>query len=229
MSKTSNLKRKILKILIWFFIVCFGFFVIASVFYAIPSIMGIVTIRGWCVYVMSVILLCIIPFFVTGFILGKFFAKHPFKHANEDELKMEDDVLLQATAFSQSALWIYLNMVSQNEYITVLKVIVPTIAILFYFMRAFAKIKNNTLWRYRSIYALSSVISVTFISVFLTVTMFEHWFENTLVIEGTDCTMIFLGVFVFIVFVTTLSFFLIALKKRYFEKMDSVIGHKNGK
>ncbi len=37
--------------------------------------------------------------------------EHSFKKAEESELKLEDDILLQAIAFSQSALWIYLNVV----------------------------------------------------------------------------------------------------------------------
>jgi hypothetical protein len=65
-----------------------------------------------------------------------------------------------------------------------MKWLVPPLAVMTYSMRAYGKLKNNNLWRYRSIYATMFVIVIT-ISVFIgsligTITGF--------VIDGVDVT-----------------------------------------
>jgi hypothetical protein len=88
-----------------------------------------------------------------------------FSKAEEKELKAEDDILLQGTAFSQAALWIYLNIVPDSAVTAAMKVLVPSGALLFYSMRAYAKLKDSSLWRYRSLYVLSFVVVLSIVAV----------------------------------------------------------------
>ena len=97
--------------------------------------------------------------------LGIVFAiRISFSQASNKELKIEDDIILQAIAFSQSALWIYLNILPATESINAMKGIVPTAAIVTYGIRAYAKLKNNNVWRYRSTYAVAVIVGISFYS-----------------------------------------------------------------
>jgi len=79
--------------------------------------------------------------------------------ARDEELKREDDVLLQAVAFSQSVLFVYLSFFSDSDHLmNSLKIMIPTVAVIFYCIRAWAKIKDNSRWRYYSVYVLFLVI-----------------------------------------------------------------------
>jgi hypothetical protein len=83
------------------------------------------------------------------------------KKADERETKAEDDILLQATAFSQAALWIYLNLITSNWMVDIMKVLVPSLAILFYAFRGYAKLKDSNRWRYRSMFLLAAVVGIS--------------------------------------------------------------------
>lgn len=84
-----------------------------------------------------------------------------FGKADKYELKREDDFLLQAVGFSQSSLFIYLNLVQSDVFINILKWLVPSIASLFFFVRGYAKIKNSPQYRYYSIWILVFVLSLS--------------------------------------------------------------------
>jgi hypothetical protein len=115
--------------------------------------------------------------------------KISFKKASERELKAEDDILLQATAFSQAALWIYLTLIPQDGSIVVLKWLVPSVAILFYFLRAVGKLKDNNNFRFYSLIALFVVISLSLQVLLLTSS--PIW-ENLIVIDRVDLTNVIL-------------------------------------
>ena len=74
--------------------------------------------------------------------------------ASTEELRREDDVLLQSTALSQSIFFIYLNLISSSRIIEILKWTVPIVTIFFYGMRAYSKVKDSAKYRYYSILVL---------------------------------------------------------------------------
>ena len=110
-----------------------------------------------------------------------------FQKAGEAELKAEDDILLQATAFSQAALWIYLNLVQQDVFLSLMRWVVPSAAIIFYSSRAIAKLKNSNTWRYYSVFALSIVVGIS-LSIAI-VAIIGPPLENALLIDGIKASM----------------------------------------
>jgi hypothetical protein len=107
-------------------------------------------------------------YFVSYFIAKKIEPK--IKVAKKPELKREDDILLQAVGFSQSTLIILLNVIMEaGEEKTSLTILIAIIAIAFYSVRAWAKLKNNTKFRYHSMVILGFVIgfSISAIIAFL--------------------------------------------------------------
>jgi hypothetical protein len=76
------------------------------------------------------------------------------KQASSEELKREDDVLLQAVALSQSVFFIYLNQIESSIFVIAFKITVPIFAVSFYILRGWAKIRNSPRHRYWSIWVL---------------------------------------------------------------------------
>lgn len=113
------------------------------------------------------------------------FRKRSFKKAEESEIKLEDDILLQATAFSQSALWIYINIAPANDFFSAMKWIVPSVAITFYAMRAYGKMKNSNFWRYRSVFALIITITSS-ITILVWSLTWENLWKYLFIIDGYD-------------------------------------------
>ena len=136
-------------------------------------------------FMLAFTLVFVVPMSVSAILL-RFIKRQQIKKAEEKELHREDDILLQATAFSQSALWIYLNLLPANLFVGVMKWIIPAIAITFYSMRAYAKLKESNKWRYRSIYALSYVVSA---SVFVLVISLIGANWQLLMIENVSVTL----------------------------------------
>jgi len=106
-----------------------------------------------------------IAFTVSMLILGYFIGRKlsgKFKKATPDELHREDDVLLQATAFSQSVLVILLSQLSDEKLRGYVLYFIILVAITFYGLRAWAKIKDSQKYRYYSmiVFALVTVNSV---------------------------------------------------------------------
>jgi len=73
------------------------------------------------------------------------------RRADGNELNREDDILLQAVAFSQSLFFIYLNLIPTSGLVTLYRVLVPIATVLFYTLRAWGKIENESKYRYWSI------------------------------------------------------------------------------
>jgi hypothetical protein len=80
------------------------------------------------------------------------------RRAESEELKKEDDVLLQAVALSQSTFFIYLSIIPSSDLVTVFKIIVPTFAVLFYTIRALGKITDNGKCRFWSIWLFFLIV-----------------------------------------------------------------------
>jgi uncharacterized membrane protein len=148
-----------------------------------------VTARTW-LWLLGIVSLtasmCVISYFETnsifgpllfiGLIVGSFlivarspkYAKHMVERTRQaatDELRREDDVLLQAVAFSQTVLFVYLNFVPSTEIIMAAKVLVPSFAVLFYVLRAWGKITDSGKYRYYSIWVFFLILLVTMVIV----------------------------------------------------------------
>jgi len=92
---------------------------------------------------------------IVGSIIGtKLSAK--ITEAKPEEIQREDDVFLEAVAFSQSILFVLLSLMQSEDrlreallYLTVMTTLV------FYTLRAWAKIKDSPKYRYRSMIAFA--------------------------------------------------------------------------
>lgn len=107
-------------------------------------------------------ILAMLAISIGGFLGSSRVGRHfCFQKADGTELEREDDFLLQTVGFSQSVLFIYLNLVQSNEIVDGLKCLVPIVASVFFFLRGYAKIKDNSRFRYHSIWVLVVVICLT--------------------------------------------------------------------
>jgi hypothetical protein len=129
----------------------------------------------------SLILLWILafcPVFVVSFgifvIIKRFSSK--ITKASTAELRREDDVLLEAVAFSQSLLLLLVNLTSETEYDRLLlTIMIASFAVIFYAVRAWAKIKDSAKYRYYSMYVLGFVSGDTVLAISLTITKQFVW------------------------------------------------------
>ena len=110
--------------------------------------------------------------YIMGFFLG-FLLRHfhfePSGPASDDELLREDEVLMEATAFLQGIIFIYLNLIPSDtdSLATTFRWSVPVFGVLFYLLRAYARIRLSGKFRYYSIYVFSLMIFFD-ISAFMT-------------------------------------------------------------
>jgi hypothetical protein len=155
------------------FVGVFGFIAINK---GVNTINGVILVIG----TLSLVFLGLVA--VIYFIANRI----SFKKASEKEIKAEDDILLQATAFSQAALWIYLNLIPENENIVFLKWFVPSVAILFYCLRAYGKLKDSNKHRIYSMAVFTLVVSFS-IYTLVTVVLAPYW-KGLFVIDGVDLT-----------------------------------------
>jgi len=80
------------------------------------------------------------------------------KKADEEEVKREDDVLLEAVGFSQSVLLVLVNIFLGHQSL-ILSILIVISGVGFYSLRGCAKIKNSQILRYVSMYFLALAIS----------------------------------------------------------------------
>ncbi|MFX0209666.1 MAG: hypothetical protein ACFFDT_27040 [Candidatus Hodarchaeota archaeon] len=125
--------------------------------------------------------------FMISEVLERIAGRIHIKKADKGELRREDDVLLQATGFSQSVLFIYLNLVPPNEIVDVFKFLVPFTAIVFYVLRGYAKIRNSNKYRYYSVRVFVFIIANSLSAIVWTINPFP------LFIEGTDVSYLLLA------------------------------------
>ena len=131
------------------------------------------------------------------------------RKASAEELEKEDDVLLQAVAFSQSVLFIYLNLIEGSDVVTAFKIIVPIFAVLFYVLRAWGKITHNAKYRYWSIWLLFFVFMNTILA-------FTYGLITTAMkFEKTDVRVFFLSFVYAGILVGSMRFIEEVFKKRY--------------
>lgn len=124
-------------------------------------------------------------------VLERIARRSHIKKAGKRELNREDDVLLQATGFSQSVLFIYLNLIPPSEIIDVFKFLIPFTAIIFYALRGYAKIKNSNKYRYYSIRVFVFIIANSLGAIVWTINPIP------LFIEGADFSYLLLAPFYF--------------------------------
>jgi len=131
-------------------------------------------ILGFTTVIVILTILCLVGFLfpvfqflldiLIGFpfaFVGYFFAVKAsarVKKAKKEELRREDDVLLQAVAFSQSIIFILLNLTENTHKLTLIY-LVAMVTVVFYALRAWAKIEDSAKYRYRSMVAFSFVCS----------------------------------------------------------------------
>jgi len=156
-------------------------FIIVVVFIYTAMSKGITTFSGLLQNVLILFAAVAIAIFITLAIFKRF----SFKKASERELKAEDDILLQATAFSQATIWIILNLIPADENTNLFKWLIPVAAISFYCLRAWAKLKDSNKYRYRSMLVFAVVVSFS-VSVIALVFLVPLW--RGLLIEGVDVT-----------------------------------------
>jgi hypothetical protein len=159
-------------------IVLFILLVVVFIYSAMSR--GITTLNGLLQNLLILFAAVGISIFVTLMVFKRF----SFKKASERELKAEDDILLQATAFSQATILIILNLIPSNDNTNLFKWLVPVAAITFYGLRAWAKLKNSNKYRYRSMLVFAVVVSFS-ISVIFLVFLAPFW-SGLLVIDGVD-------------------------------------------
>ena len=129
--------------------------------------------------------------------------------AHAEELRREDDVLLQATALSQSVFFVYLNLIPSSRFVEILKWTVPTVAISFYIIRAYAKIRDSGKHRYYSVLIL--VVIMIEIVLYAIMQISPTFYIE----EGYEVTRFYLSLMsggFFIIFLIGISD---ALKRRY--------------
>jgi hypothetical protein len=83
-----------------------------------------------------------------------------------DEQKREDEVLLQAVAFSQSVSFFMTTLLLDGSPRLIIGAMTASFAVVFYIVRAWAKVKDSPLHRYISMLILSFVGASTLMAIF---------------------------------------------------------------
>jgi len=138
------------------------FMIIYSILVAIGSLSFVAYLQGMLNEVLPYLLCGFYVFLIT--LLFNFAIIRSKKvgtpKASKKELQMEDDVLLQAVAFSQSILFLIVSLTMKEEILRlVLSVLIAASAVIFYSLRAWAKIKNSVKYRYYSMVVLALIIA----------------------------------------------------------------------
>jgi len=99
--------------------------------------------------------------------------------ADEEEVKREDDVLLEAVGFSHSVSLLIVNLFL-IEQSAILSILIITSGVGFYSLRGWAKIKNSQIFRYFSMFflsiAISNILTIPFIFSFLSFNIMDYFF-----------------------------------------------------
>lgn len=105
--------------------------------------------------------------FVFGYLLLKLSRQmERIKPPDSNELQREDDVFLQGIAFSQATLFVLLNLVPVPLILEMIRLVIPISASIFFTLRAYAKIKENGIYRFVSTIL---AIAILFLNVFILV------------------------------------------------------------
>lgn len=109
------------------------------------------------IFQFSLDIIIVLPFAFVCFPIAMK-ARARVKKAKKEELRREDDVLLQVVAFSQSIIFVLLNLTESTHKLTLIY-LVAIVTVIFYALRAWAKIKDSSKYRYRSMVVFSFVFS----------------------------------------------------------------------
>lgn len=102
---------------------------------------------------------------IVSFRLGERLVEK-IKKADADEQRREDEVLLQAVAFSQSVSFFMTTLLLDGIFRLVIGAMTASFAVAFYIVRAWAKVKDSPLHRYISMLILSFVGASTLMAIF---------------------------------------------------------------
>ena len=92
--------------------------------------------------------------------------------AQPEEVKREDDILLQGTTFCSAILFFYVNLILSSGVDKIsLSILIVAFGIPFYCSRAYAKIKDSPKYRYYSMYLLAFLLGTYIISISVTISV----------------------------------------------------------
>lgn len=98
--------------------------------------------------------------------------------ADEEEVKREDDVLLEAVGFSQSVLLVLVNLFF-TEQSAIFNILIITSGVGFYSLRGWAKIRNSQKFRYLSMFflaiAITNILTIPFVFSFLSIGIMDYF------------------------------------------------------
>jgi len=158
-------------------------FLMFLVFFMYAIYLGLRSPQGISLFIFLQVSLIIVNLFILRYI-----RRISIKEAREKEIEAEDSIFLQGVAFSQSTLWIVLNLITPDSSTIILKWFIPTVAILCYGLRACAKLKDNNKLRYYSTITLFLIIAGSLYAM-IRIFFFPMW-ENLMLIEKIDVTEI---------------------------------------
>jgi hypothetical protein len=150
-------------------------------FFTYAIFLGLRTAQGIFLFMSLEVSVIILNIFIL-----RYLDRISIKEASKRELEAEDSIFLQGVAFSQSALWIVLNLITADLSILILKWLIPTLAILSYGVRAYAKLKDNNKWRYYSTITLFLILTSSLYAIIRII--FFPLCENLMLIENIDVT-----------------------------------------
>jgi hypothetical protein len=124
---------------------------------ALGLLTAFLIINNYTFYFLSLLIITIMGLEGLGcsFFVNRLSKKLRTKQAEPDEIKREDDVLLQGTPFISAILFFYLNiLISNTDYKLLLGLTIVLGTGTFYITRGLAKIKSNHMFRFYSIFFL---------------------------------------------------------------------------
>lgn len=115
--------------------------------------------------------------------VGEKIAKHysiKIVKAPDEELRREDDVLLQSVTFSAAIVFFYVNFLV-DDYVSkiILSFFIVIFAISFYGLRAWGKIKQSPKYRHWSMMLLALLLGAYFAAFIMTITQYSFNVDRT--------------------------------------------------
>lgn len=174
-------------------------------------LLGIFLSKGYLIDISFLFLSCF-----TGWLIGdalayldNHFDIFSAKKASSKEVQREDDVLLECMGFLQAAIFVYLSLYPRNSlFVNTLKWSTPLFAVVFYIIRAYAKINDSNKHRYYSIYILCLLVLFDLMS-------FANQYSALFYIFGRDVTISVNVIIVSSAFGFARTILLEKAKKRY--------------
>lgn len=145
--------------------------------------------------------------------LGNKIAKHyhiVIVKAPDDELRREDDILLQSVTFSAAIVFFYANFLVENQASRIsLSIAIIILAIAFYLVRAWAKLKESPTYRFWSMMLLAVLLG-SYIATF-----FSNFVQHSFGLGGTDPIYAIISTMVLAIPLYLITLFRSVFSKRY--------------